>query len=173
MTALATSMLSSLPIMFSLALTALLIAASFFDVTQFRIPNLIPLLVTGLFLMKVGIGIEVGPVWSRVLVSACMFAIGFLAFSAGLLGGGDVKLMAALALWFDASNFADFIAITGIAGGVLGILLLLARRALPVAALPACEDGGAMPFKQRLLNPTAPLPYAAPISFAALWLEWL
>jgi prepilin peptidase CpaA len=172
MTAHAISMFSSLPIMFSLALTALLLAASLFDVTQFRIPNLIPLLVTSLFLMKAGIGIEAGPIWSRVLVSACMFAVGFLAFSAGLLGGGDVKLMAALALWFDASNFADFVAVTGIAGGVLGILLLLTRRTIPIAALPLSADASSSSFKQRLLNPAAPLPYAVPISIAALWLEW-
>jgi len=169
----ATSAFSSLPFLFSFALTVLLLAATIFDLTWFRIPNLIPLLVVGLFLLKVSAGIEAGPILPHILVFSCMLAFGFLAFVAGLLGGGDVKLMVALALWFGASTFPDFIAITGITGGVLGVLLLLARRSIAVVALPASADFSSSSLKQRLLDPTAPLPYALPIAIAALWLEWL
>ncbi len=169
----ATSMFSSLTLLLSLGLTALLFAAAMFDVTQFRIPNLIPLLITGLFLMKASAGIEAGSLLHHVLVFACTLVLGFLAFAMGVLGGGDVKLMAVLALWFGPSNFADFIAITGIIGGLLGVLLLLARRSTTVAALPTSADSGSSSLKQRLLSPAAPMPYALPISIAALWLEWL
>ena len=157
----------------SLALTVLLLAATIYDVAKFRIPNIIPLLVTGLFLLKVSAGIEAGPVWPTILVAACTLALGFIAFTAGVLGGGDVKLMASLALWFDASAFADFIAITGMVGGGLGVGLLVARRFIPVVPQPTPTDLSTLPYKQRLLNPAAPLPYALPISIAALSLEWL
>lgn len=165
-------MILSLPTLLSVGLTGLLLIATFFDVTRFRIPNAIPLLVIALFLLKASVGIEVGPLMPRILIFACTLAFGFLAFTAGLLGGGDVKLMAALALWFGASAFADFITITGITGGFLGILLLLARRPTAAAAIPAPADVSALSLKDRLLDPMAPLPYALPISVAALWLEW-
>lgn len=160
-----------LSLLFSVALTGLLLAATVCDLTRFRIPNPIPAAVAGLFLLKVALGLGIGPLLPHLLVAALALSLGFLAFALGLLGGGDAKLMAALALWFGPSAFAEFIIITGIAGGFFALLLLLIRR--PGAAVAMASDGSSPWSRQhRLLDPKAPVPYALPIAFAALWLEW-
>ena len=163
--------ISLLPLLFSLSLTALVLAAAIIDVTSFRIPNAIPLMLIGLFLVKATAGLEVDPLLPRLPVFAVTLLLGFLAFASGLLGGGDVKLITALSLWFGASTFADFIMITGIVGGLLGIFLLAARRS--DEAVDRLQPTGSDVLKERLLDPMAPLPYALPIAIAALWLEWM
>jgi prepilin peptidase CpaA len=51
-----------------------------------------------------------------------------VAFQLGLMGGGDVKLIAALALWFPFAAFAQFLVVMSIAGGVVTLALLAERR---------------------------------------------
>ena len=49
------------------------------------------------------------------------------AFAAGLLGGGDVKLLAASAIWVDLRHAVWLVALIFLAGGVLAILYLMSR----------------------------------------------
>ncbi len=154
---------------FSLALTGLLLAACLSDLKAFRIPNAIPLAVIALFLVKAAaMGQAVWPV--HIPAFALTLAIGIVAFVFGWLGGGDVKLIAALALWFGMTTLPDFLVITAIGGGVLGLLLMALRpllaRSLSPAGAPARARG------PRLLHREAPVPYALAIAFAALLLEW-
>ncbi len=157
-------------VVLSLSLSGLLLAATLSDLTQFKIPNVIPILVVALALVKIGIGMEVEPLIAHFLLFALVLVLGLLAFAARLLGGGDVKLIAALALWFEPAAFASFITITGLAGGLLALLLLAARRPAVIAAMGG--SGHTPSSLQPLLDPKAPVPYALPIAFAALWLEW-
>ncbi len=57
-----------------------------------------------------------------------MFALLAAAFFAGMMGGGDVKLAAALALWFSPGATIKFLLIMSIAGGVLTLLLVAIHR---------------------------------------------
>lgn len=153
--------------LFSLALTCLLLIACAYDLTEFRIPNAVPFALILLFFIKTAaVAGFVG--WPEHVVAFCLtFALGFLAFALGVIGGGDAKLMAALALWFGISALPSFLAITGIGGGVLALILVAVRHAVartPIAAGP--------PAGWRLLDRQAPVPYALPIALAALWLEW-
>lgn len=157
-------------VIFSVILTGLLLAATAFDLTGFRIPNFIPLILIGLFVLKVGSGIVTSSPAAHVVIATLSLILGFLAFAAGFLGGGDAKLIAALALWFGPENFVEFITITGIAGGFAALLLMLLRRLIRVEALDIGGGGSSTPY--RVLNKSAPLPYALPITVAALWLEW-
>lgn len=168
MTILPTMILSSM--LFSAGLSTLLLAAVISDVTRLRIPNLIPLGVVGLFTAKLIFGIEASPWMAHLLIALLALLLGFLAFAGGLLGGGDAKLIAALALWFGPILAGSFITITGITGGILAMVLVLVRRCLPVAS--SISGVGLSPERHRWLDPTAPIPYALPIAFAALWLEW-
>ncbi|MGI9492229.1 MAG: prepilin peptidase, partial [Geminicoccaceae bacterium] len=56
------------------------------------------------------------------------FMIGFILFAFNLMGGGDVKLMSGLALWAGVDLVALFLVITGLAGGVMSLCVLLFRR---------------------------------------------
>jgi prepilin peptidase CpaA len=51
----------------------------------------------------------------------------------GMLGGGDVKLAAAICLGLSPPSAYRFIFVTAMAGGVLALLHLLARHALRAA----------------------------------------
>ena len=51
-----------------------------------------------------------------------------VAFYAGMMGGGDVKLAAALALWFSPGSTLRFLVIMSLAGGLLTLVLVVAHR---------------------------------------------
>lgn len=155
----------------SLALSGFLLGAVVTDLVRLRIPNAITLGVAGLFLVKAMLGLADGPVILHVAIGGVVLLVGFAAFALRIIGGGDAKLIAALALWFGPQDVAGFLAMTGIVGGGLALLLILVRR-MVVITIPA-GDMGSLPPPYSLLDPKAPLPYAVPIAFAALWLIWL
>ena len=85
----------------ALLLTVLLLAAAAEDSVRLRISNVTVLLV---MVTAVIAAVVVGPelaLWQNVAVFAALLAVGTLMFAAGKLGGGDVKLLAAVGLWFD------------------------------------------------------------------------
>lgn len=53
--------------------------------------------------------------------------LGTLAFGAGLLGGGDVKLFAALALWVDLRGAFWVISAIFVVGGLIALLYIAVR----------------------------------------------
>lgn len=57
-------------------------------------------------------------------VAAVVFLAGALLFHAGWLGGGDVKLVAALALWAGPAGVMQLLLLTSLAGGVVSLLCL-------------------------------------------------
>ena len=154
---------------FSIILTGCLLIACLFDLKAFRIPNAVPLALIALFLVKAAAaGIAVWP--DHVIGFGLTTAFGLLAFVLGMIGGGDAKLMMALALWFGVTALPGFLVVTAIGGGVLA-LTLLALRILVNRPRKAASSGKPTP-SPGLLDRHAPVPYALPIAFAALWLEW-
>ncbi|MBA4782482.1 MAG: prepilin peptidase [Rhizobiales bacterium] len=65
-------------------------------------------------------------------VALLVFAVGFALFAFGILGGGDVKVVSALALWLGPNDFLNFFTLMAIFGGILALFLLIFRR-LPVS----------------------------------------
>ena len=80
------------------------------------------------------------------------------AFYAGMMGGGDVKLAAALALWFSPSSTVKFLVLMSVAGGVVTLAALDVHRARKKAGRPqipygvAIAFGGLVILTQRFLN---------------------
>ena len=52
----------------------------------------------------------------------------FLAFVTGALGGGDVKLIAALGFWLGCEKLLNVVLIGSIAGGISALLMILAKK---------------------------------------------
>ena len=48
--------------------------------------------------------------------------------SKGALGGGDVKLIAALGLWFGAEKLLEVVLCGAIAGGISALLMILSKK---------------------------------------------
>jgi prepilin peptidase CpaA len=67
-------------------------------------------------------------------------------FALKRIGGGDVKLMAATALWAGADYGIDFLLLTALAGGVLSVGLLLRLNYGWVIGWPAVDTRKAVPY---------------------------
>jgi prepilin peptidase CpaA len=67
-------------------------------------------------------------------------------FYAGMMGGGDVKLAAALALWFPPGLTIKFLVLMSLAGGVLTLGLLVWHRARRREGRPEIPYGVAIAF---------------------------
>lgn len=121
-----------------LAFAALLLWAAGEDIHRLTISNWISLAIVGLYPIYVlSSPVPVAWPWS-VAIAAVTLAVGFLLFALHLLGGGDVKLLSATALWAGPTFFAGFIMLTAIAGGVVGLAILVLRRR---RMAPAANDG--------------------------------
>ena len=95
-------------------------------------------------------------------MAGILFLAGFALFAFGLLGGGDVKLLAAAALWAGADQMMIFLAATAAFGGLLGILLLM-FRARPLA-IPMHRVGWIVSLHER----ERVMPYGIAISGGAI-----
>jgi prepilin peptidase CpaA len=110
------------------ALLALcLAAAAAEDAVRLRISNVTCLAV--LLSAVVAIIIQGFPaeLWQNAAIFILLLASGTVAFGAGMLGGGDVKLLAALGLWMSFSGAVWFVVAVCLSGGVLAIAFILTR----------------------------------------------
>jgi prepilin peptidase CpaA len=94
----------------------------------------------------------------QVAAGAIVFGLLAGAFYLGMMGGGDVKLAAALALWFSPAGTVRFLVLMSLAGGVLTLVLLAWHRARKREGRPEIPYGVAIAFgglailTQRFLN---------------------
>lgn len=111
------------------AYCGLLAVAVATDVRDLRIPNFVPLFVALLFVPAALL--SPGPVhWASHLAAAAIsLVVGVGLFAWGKLGGGDVKLIAAVALWQGLKLLPAFVLLIGIVGGIAAVLCLLLRWA--------------------------------------------
>ena len=143
-----------------LALAATLVVAAVIDVRTFTISNRLNLTVAAgapLYWMSIALS-----PWPGVAVQLAAGAIVFVllagAFYAGMMGGGDVKLASALALWFSPAGTVKFLVLMSIAGGVLTLAMLVWHRARKREGRPEIPYGVAIAFgglailTQRFLN---------------------
>ncbi len=109
-----------------LAYGGILLLAALSDARRFRIPNIYPLCLLALAVIAWFAGFPFsGPLWSHLLHFTAALGVGMLMFHFGWFGGGDVKLYAAAALWFDFSEGLMLLLVTSLAG-VAVVLLSLA-----------------------------------------------
>ena len=95
------------------------------------------------------------PLWPEVVaqiaIAAGVFAIFAIAFRIGAMGGGDVKMVAALALWLPPLAVLKLLVIMSLAGGVLTLAMLVRHRLV--------KAGGRLE-----------IPYGVAIAFGGFWL---
>ena len=117
----------------TLAAIGVFAAAAVVDGRSRRIPNPLPagLALLGILRIAVGLASGAGVAAAALDLAAAtaVFVVGAVAFRFRLLGGGDVKLIAAAALWLGAAALGPFLLATALAGGALAVGFLLARHA--------------------------------------------
>ena len=141
-------------------LAAILLVAAVIDVRTFTISNRLNLTVA-LLAPVYWASIALSP-WPGIAVQlasgATVFALLAGAFYAGMMGGGDVKLAAALALWFSPAGTLKFLVWTSLAGGALTLCILAWHRMQKREGRPQIPYGVAIAFgglailAQRFLN---------------------
>jgi prepilin peptidase CpaA len=165
----------------SFAVVALATAAAAIDTVTRRIPNNLTL---GAAAVALAFGAAVHG-WQGLAWSLGGWLVGLVLFlplfALRAMGGGDVKLLAALGAWLGPA-LVVWVAVYGaIAGGVLALLLVLWRRKLGAtfanmwAIVAHWRRAGLKPHPVVTLdNPDAVrMPYALPIALGALATLWL
>jgi prepilin peptidase CpaA len=134
-------------------LAAALLACCWWDLKTRTIPNWLNLAIAlGAVAFWIAVGLPVWPeVALRVAVAFVTFWVFAAAFAMGAMGGGDVKLIAALALWLPWQAVLVLLFLMSIAGGVLTLAYLIRHK---------------LAKREEKLE----IPYGVAIAFGGLWL---
>lgn len=143
--------MGDLPLVLMLALLVITGVAAICDLRSFTIPNSFPVIVAVLFIVSIPfLQWPIGLVLSHLGAGVLGFIIGFILFVLGLMGGGDVKLFAALSLFTPLSGLPGFAAAVAITGGIFsaGILtgVWLRRRLAPHDEAPVSFKTVRVPY---------------------------
>ena len=116
---------------------SLCLLAAFWDLATLTIPNWLNGWIAFLFIPAC---ILVLPGWTtagwHLLAATLAFMISVALFSMRVFGGGDAKMIPAVILWIGPAGVMDFLYGMAIAGGLLAICVILARRVVPAHAVP-------------------------------------
>jgi prepilin peptidase CpaA len=138
---------------FVLLLAAALVVAAIGDLRSRTIPNWLNLAIAlGAIPFWWLSALDIWPdVALRVAVAAGVFAVFAGAFALGMMGGGDVKLLGAVALWLPPGAVLFLLVAMSLGGGAL-TLVMWARHRL------------------RKSSGQLEIPYGVAIAFGGLWL---
>jgi prepilin peptidase CpaA len=141
-------------------LALLLVVAAVIDVRTYTISNRLNLAVAAiapLYWLSSGL-----PLWPGVAIQlalgAGVFALLAIAFYVGMMGGGDVKLAAAIALWFPPAATLGFLVYMSLAGGIVTLIVVVLHKLRSKEGKPEIPYGVAIAIgalailAQRFLN---------------------
>ena len=143
---------------------ALLAISAWTDVRARRIPDL-----CAGAMAVLGVAYKLQSGWYTaafsVITALLLFFLLFMAFVRGYVGGGDVKLATAVALWLSPPQCYTFLVVSAFFGGGMALVYLATRflRPLPPTgenkAAVAREGEGMFMAEYRRMRAGAPLPY--------------
>ena len=153
-------------IVLSLAVVALAFIA-YGDVRQRRIPNALSLIIANLGWLRIGLAQDALGAGYTLLAAGAVFATTFVLFWRGAIGGGDAKLITAMALLIGYQDLVGFLLLMSLLGGVLAVAALardkVGRRLaslLTAAQRPSVAEAGASGQQ------TSTVPYGVAIAAA-------
>jgi prepilin peptidase CpaA len=134
-------------------LAAMLLAASWCDLKSRTIPNTLNIAIALLAIpFWWSIGLALWPDAAIQIGVACaVFGLFAIAFAFGAMGGGDVKLIGALALWLPFQAVVLLLFVMSVAGGALTLAMFLRHKLAGKQGQPE-------------------IPYGVAIAFGGLWL---
>ena len=129
-----------------------LIIAAITDLKSRTISNRLNLIIAAgapIFWIASGMSFWPDMVW-QVGIALVVFAAFTAMFAIGAMGGGDVKLLTALALWLHWMTLVKMLIIMSLAGGAITLLMIIGKKIQKTSG----------PIK---------VPYGVAISLAGLW----
>lgn len=165
--------MATVVLVWTLGASVLLLFAAWCDLATRTIPDGVSIALAGVGVLGRALETPVGAVAS-LAVAAALFAALVVLHARGAFGGGDVKLMTALAVGFPPFATLDFLLATVLAGGALGVvylgLRLLPRPSSPLAPRPdAWRPRRVLSLERRRFNRRGPLPYAVAIAAGGIF----
>lgn len=144
---------------------------AFAMVSDFRfliIPNWVSILIAILFLPAAILGeFHISAIAVHYGMGLAIFIVGAILHYFRLFGGGDVKMLAAIAVWTGVSTLGGYLFLVAMFGGVLAIMVLVAARFQDVPAI------NAIPWLKGAAGQQTQLPYGIAIGIAAYVLSYL
>jgi prepilin peptidase CpaA len=103
--------------------------AAFTDLTSMTIPNRIPAVLIAAFALAAPLaGLSWSDIGLHLVAGLSVFAVCLALFAAGVMGGGDAKLLTACALWFGLNlSLVTFAVYVSVIGGALTVLIVILR----------------------------------------------
>lgn len=143
-----------------LAFPLLLLFAAWHDVSTMWIPNWVSIALGIAFIpAAMAAGLAMPQIGMHLIVGGVTLLICVILFYIGIFGGGDAKVIAAASLWVGLAGMTSFVFWMALAGGLLGIALIILRR---MKLNPTRE------WSKRLLSPETGAPYAVAIAIGGL-----
>ena len=139
------------------------------DFRSLTIPNWIVVVLVSAFAASAAVSMEPRSILVHVAVAAAVLLLFLAFFLAGWVAGGDVKLIAAVALWIGPENASLFMLLTAVLGALLALALLAIRTH---GSLISGTLGGTWVYRRaRSLAEGSQCPYGVAIGLAALLLS--
>jgi prepilin peptidase CpaA len=149
-------------------LTALMLTVILTDASRFIIPNWLVLTVVALYAVS-AFTLPIPDRLPAVAIGLATLVFGiFVLFQFKIMGGGDVKLLAATAFFAGKTSILPFLVGVGLLGGLVALVLLLLRPFVAYA-FSRLENPPKIP---RVLTTDEPVPYGIAIAIAFLMLLW-
>jgi prepilin peptidase CpaA len=141
---------------------AVLLAAAGWDLASFTIPNFLQaVLLAGFAVFALATATPLAALGWHVLAAGVGLAIGFTLFALGIVGGGDAKLFACVALWFGFPDLLAFALIASLFGGALTLVILGFRQ------LPLPGSLAKLAWLMRLHDQKSGIPYGVALASGA------
>ncbi len=128
-------MLDTLILTTRICVVMLAFFAAYEDVRFLRIRNAVALMAAVLFL-PTAFTLAPHALVAHAVTGLVVLGVGFGLFAAGLFGGGDAKLLGAVALWLPLSVLPSFLLVMAFTGGVVALAALALRRLPGLAKFP-------------------------------------
>ena len=132
------NLLVSAPGWLALIFFALLALAAIEDLWRLQINDWVCGAIAAGAFLAVAVGGPAGQLWENLLLFSLVLGLGTLLFVRGWMGGGDVKLLAASALWFNLDLGWKMLVAIAVAGGIEALLIMILRM-LPWS--PSARNG--------------------------------
>lgn len=137
--------------------------AAAMDLFTLTIPNRVSVVMALAFFPVAWMaGIGWWPIADHLIAGALVLALGILLFALGWFGGGDAKLLAAIALWVGTENLFPYFLYVALAGGALAMLFGVFRQ------VPLPRQLLGEPWAIRLHRPGSGIPYGIALAAGAL-----
>ncbi|WP_417818943.1 A24 family peptidase [Tritonibacter scottomollicae] len=150
-----------------IVLTVLLVGAAVQDMVSMRISNLFSIAVIALFGLWIAYKGFPDNGWENGVHFAIALVAGMGLFAMGWIGGGDAKLYASCALWFDLAAAPVLVFCITMAGLILLLAMLVTRRFRKRRIRPG-------PFEEPDAKKSLQMPYGVAIAAGSIFtIYWI